>query len=192
MKIAATTFKTLSSSDWNVAGANAQSLGPYDVVSVGRRRLGEVYRARDPRLKRDVAIKVLARAGTDPVQHQRLLDDPGGEPSTIPISSLSTTSGPRRRPVRRSELVEGTSFRTRRPPRAPPHRESSTSAVQMPMARRAHRRASSTAIQAENVMVTETAGSRFWTSGWHSSADRTGGVRRRDGHSGSSPGTDPN
>jgi serine/threonine-protein kinase len=36
--------------------------------------MGEVYRARDPRLNRDVAIKVLARAGADPARQRRLLD----------------------------------------------------------------------------------------------------------------------
>jgi serine/threonine protein kinase len=35
-------------------------LGPYDIQSaIGAGGLGEVYRARDPRLGRDVAIKVL-------------------------------------------------------------------------------------------------------------------------------------
>jgi serine/threonine protein kinase len=34
-------------------------LGPYEVVApIGARRMGEVYRARDTRLGRDVAIKV--------------------------------------------------------------------------------------------------------------------------------------
>ena len=43
--------------------ATGARLGPYEILSaIGAGGMGEVYRARDTRLKRDVAIKVLPDA----------------------------------------------------------------------------------------------------------------------------------
>src|SRR5688572_24601550 len=51
----------------------ASRLGSYEIVSlIGQGGMGEVYRARDPKLHRDVAIKVLpASVSSDPDRRSR-------------------------------------------------------------------------------------------------------------------------
>jgi serine/threonine protein kinase len=53
--------------------AAGDRLGPYEILApIGAGGMGEVYRARDTRLKREVAVKILPRGlATDPVRRQR-------------------------------------------------------------------------------------------------------------------------
>ena len=50
---------------------SGEKLGPYEIVSrIGRGGMGEVWIARDPRLNRDVAIKISTHQFTDPFERE--------------------------------------------------------------------------------------------------------------------------
>jgi Tol biopolymer transport system component len=80
-----------------------QRLGPYEVVApLGAGGMGEVYRARDTRLQRDVALKVLPEAlARDPQRQKRL------EREAQAISALSHPNVCALFDVGRAELVTG-------------------------------------------------------------------------------------
>ena len=75
--------------------------------------MGQVYRGRDPRLKRDVAIKVLFRAGTDPMRRQRFTDEAQAasalnHPNILTVYDVGIHDDT---PYIVSEVIEGTSVR---------------------------------------------------------------------------------
>jgi eukaryotic-like serine/threonine-protein kinase len=109
-------------------------LGPYDVLAkLGEGGMGEVWRARDSRLNRDVAIKVLARTDADTGQQRRLLEEAQAasalnHPNIVAVYDVGTAEGV---PFIVSELVAGASLRAM-VSRAPlPIREVLDLAVQM-------------------------------------------------------------
>lgn len=133
--------------------------GPYEVVDLlGAGGMGEVYRARDPRLKRDVAVKVLAHAGADPARQRRFTDEAQAasalnHPNIVTVYDVGIHDAT---PYIVSEIVEGTSLRVILA-RAPlPIREALDLGVQMAEGLAAAHRAGIVHrdFKPENVMVT--------------------------------------
>jgi eukaryotic-like serine/threonine-protein kinase len=92
-------------------------LGPYEIVSLlGAGGMGEVYRARDSRLKRDVAIKVLPRALSADADRLRRFEQEAlataalNHPNILAVFDIGTTEGA---PYVVSELLEGETLRER-------------------------------------------------------------------------------
>jgi dipeptidyl aminopeptidase/acylaminoacyl peptidase len=91
-------------------------LGPYEVVgSLGSGGMGEVYRARDARIKRDVAIKVLHSYLATDEHVERLTREARAtgalnHPNILAVYDIGTYQGT---PYVVSELLEGESLRQR-------------------------------------------------------------------------------
>ena len=92
-------------------------LGAYEILSlIGQGGMGEVYRARDPRLGRDVAIKVLPTAcSADPDRLRRFEQEARAaaalnHPALLAVFDIGTEGGA---PYIVSELLEGETLRDR-------------------------------------------------------------------------------
>jgi eukaryotic-like serine/threonine-protein kinase len=90
-------------------------LGPYKIVSaIGAGGMGEVYRAHDPRLGRDVAIKVLPAAFSADPDRLRRFDQEAraaaalNHPNILTVHEVGTHDG---QPYVVSELLEGRTLR---------------------------------------------------------------------------------
>ncbi len=89
-------------------------LGPYEIVEpLGSGGMGEVYRARDPRFGRDVAVKVVKERLADPersrrFQHEARAAGALNHPNVMTAHDVGTHEG---RPYLVTELLQGRSFR---------------------------------------------------------------------------------
>ncbi|HXZ41262.1 MAG TPA: protein kinase [Terriglobales bacterium] len=97
--------------------ASGTKLGPYEIISpLGAGGMGEVYRARDSRLKRDVAVKVLPRAlSADPdrlrrFEQEALATAALNHPNILAVFDIGSSDGS---PYVVSELLEGETLRDR-------------------------------------------------------------------------------
>jgi serine/threonine protein kinase len=97
--------------------ATGSRIGAYEVLQpIGAGGIGEVYRARDQRLKREVAIKVLpASCSADPERLRRFEQEAQAagslnHPAILSVYELGTYEGA---PYSVTELLEGETLRAR-------------------------------------------------------------------------------
>jgi len=85
-------------------------VGPYEILfTLGAGGMGEVYRARDTRLDRDVAVKVLpASLAGDPDRLRRFEQEARAAANILSVHDVGTHDG---QPYIVSELLEGTTLR---------------------------------------------------------------------------------
>jgi Tol biopolymer transport system component len=105
----------LASSALHVALAPGTRLGEFEVIAmVGAGGMGEVYRARDVRLRRDVAIKVLPASVSDDSERLRRFEQEArataalNHPNILAVFQMGTYEGA---PYLVSELLEGSTLR---------------------------------------------------------------------------------
>src|SRR5271165_1666704 len=92
-------------------------LGPYEIIAaLGAGGMGEVFRARDTRLKREVAIKVLTPALSLDADRMRRFEQEAmataalNHPNILAVFDIGTSEGS---PYVVSELLEGETLRDR-------------------------------------------------------------------------------
>jgi Tol biopolymer transport system component len=110
-------------------------LGPYEIVApIGAGGMGEVYRARDERLKRNVAVKVLPASYSQDADRLRRFEQEaqtaGGlnHPNITAVYDLGSHEGA---PYIVTELLEGETLRSRLSGGAVPARKATDYAIQM-------------------------------------------------------------
>src|SRR3954465_6177100 len=89
-------------------------LGPYEIItSIGAGGMGEVYKARDPRLRRDVAVKVLPQGFATEAARERFQREANAasalnHPNICSIYDVGESAG---HPFLVMELLDGKSLR---------------------------------------------------------------------------------
>jgi eukaryotic-like serine/threonine-protein kinase len=101
-----------------MAVAADTQLGPYRILSpLGAGGMGEVYRARDTRLSRDVALKVLPAEFSGDAERLQCFEQEAcaagslNHPNVLVVHGIGTRGGC---PYAASELLEGETLREKR------------------------------------------------------------------------------
>jgi hypothetical protein len=110
-------------------------LGPYKIVAlIGSGGMGEVYRARDTRLLRDVALKILPKSFTDDPERRRRFEQEArsvaslNHPNILSVYDVGAVDGVH---YIVSELLEGETLRQRITPSGMPARKAMEMAIQL-------------------------------------------------------------
>src|SRR5262249_46017148 len=114
-KMVRATYPALHYNRARMALTSGTKLGPYEILApLGAGGMGDVYRARDMRLSRDVAIKVLPDALTKDADRLRRFEQEArtiavlNHPNILGIHDIGTYDGA---PFLVSELLEGKTLR---------------------------------------------------------------------------------
>ncbi len=128
-------LETSTHLDWREMSLSGARLGPYEIADrVGAGGMGEVYRARDTRLRRDVAVKVLhGHVALDPKRIRRFEQEARAagqlnHPGIVAVFDLGTHDGS---PYVVTELLEGQTLRERLRAGALPPREAGERALEI-------------------------------------------------------------
>src|SRR5499427_901929 len=115
--------------------AAGSKLGPYEILApLGAGGMGEVYRARDERLKRDVAIKVLPSSFASDTERLRRFEQEAqaagalNHPNITAVHDFGSVDGA---PYIVTELLEGETLRARLAGGAIPVRKATDYAIQI-------------------------------------------------------------
>src|SRR5437899_9050478 len=115
--------------------ASGTRLGPYEIIApLGAGGMGEVYRARDTRLGRDVAVKVLPSSFSDDTDRLHRFEQEAcaagalNHPNILIVHDVGTHNGS---PYVVSELLEGETLRERMGGTAQPQRKAIEYALQI-------------------------------------------------------------
>src|ERR1700723_2336278 len=97
--------------------ASGTKLGPYEIIApLGTGGMGEVYRARDTRLGRDVALKVLPSSFATDAERLRRFEQEARSASALNHPNILTVfdvGGSDGAPCLGTELLEGETLRER-------------------------------------------------------------------------------